>query len=91
MQMSITLDGDALRYDSVIVSETRRQNPLPQPTSCATTLIAMCSFCKSYRFPLQSSVWKDIEALLTEPDLPDLFSVTHGMCEPCATLWLLEV
>ena len=91
MQMNMTRDGDALRYDSVIISETRRQRPLPQPTPSATTLIAMCSFCKAYRFPIASQIWKDIESLFMEPHLPELFSVTHGMCEPCAASWLAEL
>jgi hypothetical protein len=91
MQMSITRDEDALRYDSIIISETRRERPLPQPTPTANTLIAMCSFCKAYRFPIESPLWKDIELLFREPHLPGLFSVTHGMCQPCATLWLLEL
>jgi hypothetical protein len=91
MQLSMARDGDAPRYDSVIISETRRQRPLPQPTPAANTLIAMCSFCKAYRFPIASPIWKDIESLFMEPHLPELFSVTHGMCEPCATSWLVEL
>jgi hypothetical protein len=91
MQMRISPDGDRLRYDSIIVSETRRQRPLPQPTPTADTFIAMCSFCKNYRFPIESPLWKDIESLFTEPNLPDFFSVTHGICQPCLTLLLREL
>jgi hypothetical protein len=91
MQMRIGRDGDALRYDSVIISETRRPRPLPRPAPAADTLVAMCSFCKAYRFPIESPLWKDIESLFVEPNLPNLFSVTHGLCEPCATLWLREL
>ena len=87
MQMRISRDGDALRYDSIIISETRRPRPLPRPTPTADTLVAMCSFCKAYRFPIESPHWKDIESLFVEPNLPELFSVTHGLCEPCASLW----
>jgi hypothetical protein len=91
MQMRIARDGDALLYDSIILRETKRQRPLPQPTPGASTLIAMCSFCKSYRFPIKSPLWKAIDSLFVEPDLPECFSVTHGYCEPCATAWLREL
>jgi hypothetical protein len=87
MQMRITRDGDALRYDSIFLRETRRQRPLPQPTPAASTLIAMCSWCKAYRFPIESPLLKDIESLFLEPNLPDFFSVTHGICDRCASLW----
>ena len=88
MQMSIAKDGDALRYDSTIISVTRRERPLPQPTTAATTLVAMCSFCKDYRFPVKSLRWNDIESLFIEPLLPDRFSVKHGICERCSKSWL---
>ncbi len=87
MQMRIARDGDVLRYDSIITRETRRQHPLPPPTPGANTLVAMCSFCKAYRFPTRSPLWKDIESLFMEPDLTEPFSITHGICEPCAALW----
>jgi hypothetical protein len=87
MRMSLAREGDTLRYDSTIVRETRRQRPLPQPFRAADTLIAMCSVCKMYRFPAQSPLWKDIESLFIEPDLPARFAVTHGMCRQCAALW----
>ena len=90
MEMSISRDGDTLRYDSVIVHETKRQRPLPQPTPAANTLISMCSFCKAYRFPADSKNWKDVDLIFMERNLPERFSVTHGMCESCATRWLRE-
>jgi hypothetical protein len=83
MQMKISRDGGVLRYDSTVISETRRPRPLPWPTPGAQTLIAMCSFCKAYRFPIESRVWKDIESLFSEPNLPDVFSVSHGICGFC--------
>ena len=86
MQMIISRDGDLLRYDSIITRETKRQHPLPQPTPGSNALIAMCSFCKAYRFPTKSPLWKDIESLFTEPDLSEPFSITHGICEPCTGL-----
>jgi hypothetical protein len=84
MHMRMRLDGDALRYDSTIVSETRRERPLPQAAPGAESFISVCSFCKAYRFPNESKDWKDIEGLFTEPGLPEPFAVTHGICEPCA-------
>jgi hypothetical protein len=90
MQMRITRDGNLLRYDSSITSETRRQRPLPPPTPGATTFVAMCSFCKAHRFPTKSPLWQDIETLFLEPDLAEPFWITHGICERCAALWLPE-
>src|SRR5207237_1272840 len=72
MQMKIARDGDELRYDSVVIKETRRERPLPQGTAGAKTLVAMCSFCKRYRFPVESKKWNDIEFLSMVPELPDL-------------------
>jgi len=91
MQMRIGREGNSLRYDSVLISETRRPRPLPRPAPAADTLVAMCSFCKVYRFPIESPLWKDIESLFVEPNLPELFSITHSLCEHCAALWLREL
>jgi len=90
MKMRIARDGNALRYDSTIIGVTRRQRPLPQPTPAAPDLIAMCSFCKAYRFPVESPHWKEIESLFLESHLPTHFSITHGMCERCYKLWSVE-
>jgi hypothetical protein len=86
MQMRISRDGDLLRYDSVIVSEARRPHPLPLPAPAADTLVAMCCFCKAVRFPIESPLWKDLELLFWESNLPAHFSVTHGLCGPCAAI-----
>jgi len=90
MQMKISLDGDAVRYDSTIIRETRRDRALRQAAPGAEILVAMCSFCKSYRFPIETREWKDIEVLFTEPGLSELFAITHGMCENCAALCFLD-
>ena len=90
MRMRISRDGDGLRYDSVIISDIRRPRPLPRPRPAADTLVAMCSVCKTYRFPIKSPLWKDIELLFVEPNLPECFSVTHGLCQPCADLMFRE-
>ncbi len=91
MQMAISREGNALRYDSSTLKETRRQIPLPEPVRDADTLIAVCSFCCAYRFPTQSLLWKDVDELFAEPDFPQVFSVTHGICEPCGSLWLRQL
>jgi hypothetical protein len=87
LRINISLDGDLLRYDSAITAETGRARPLPWPVADAEALVAMCSFCNRYRFPLDSEEWKEFEALFIEPDLPERFAVTHGICGPCAKLW----
>ena len=90
VQMRITPDGDGLRYESTVFRQTSRRNPLPQPAPDAKTFIAMCSFCKAYRFPIESRRWKDIESLFIEPNIAGSFSVTHGICESCASSWLAD-
>lgn len=90
MRMTMTPSGDGIRYDSDVLRETRRKHPLPQPTAGASTIVAMCSFCKAYRFPVESKNWRDIELLFLEPGLPDVFSITHGMCDPCGSAWLRD-
>jgi hypothetical protein len=91
MQMKISLDGDAVRYDSTIIRETRRESALRQAAPGAEILVAMCSFCKSFRFPVESREWKDIELLFSEAGLPEPFAVTHGMCEGCAARCFLDL
>jgi hypothetical protein len=91
MKMRISLEGDDLRYDSIVVGETLRPKPLPESTPGTGTLIAVCSFCNAYRFPAESDWWKDLEELFAEPELPSAFSTTHGICDPCATLWLRQL
>jgi hypothetical protein len=86
MRMRMSLEGGLLRYDSTIIRETRRERPLPRAAAAADILVAMCSFCKGYRFPTESKLWKDIESLFGEPGLPELFALTHGMCEGCAAV-----
>jgi hypothetical protein len=87
IQIRISLDGDLVRYDSAVTAEIRRPRPLPWPVPDAEILVAMCSSCKSYRFPRASQKWKEIDCLFAEPDLPDRFSITHGICPACAELW----
>ncbi len=87
MQMKISRDGNVIRYDSVVLAENRRERPLPWPVPHAATLVAMCSFCKAYRFPVESPLWKDLELIFEERKIPDAFSVTHGLCPACEDLF----
>jgi hypothetical protein len=91
MQMRISPDGGVVRYDSMLLNEIRRRRPLPQPTPSTDILVAMCSFCKAYRFPIESRLWKGIESLFMVLELPDHFSVTHGICDRCLDLCLREL
>lgn len=84
MRMRLAAESSAILYVSSIEKETVRQRALPEPTPGAPTMIAVCSFCKNYRFPVASRAWKDIDALFLEPELPAGFAITHGLCESCA-------
>jgi hypothetical protein len=83
MKMRLSRDDNTIRYESALLREIPRERELPRETPAAETLVAMCSFCQNYRFPVQSAVWKELEGLMLERDLPDRFSFTHGICPLC--------
>jgi hypothetical protein len=87
LRIRLSVDGRTLRYDSSVIAERRRAHPLPWPVEDTDTIIAMCSFCKQYRFPVETENWKELDTLFVEPHLPDRFSVSHGICRPCTKLW----
>lgn len=91
MRMTMRSEDGGVRYDSEVLRETRRDNPVPKTTPGAMTLVAMCSFCKDYRFPVESKKWNSMELLFLEADLPAAFSITHGVCDPCADNWIREI
>jgi hypothetical protein len=83
MRMQISSDAELVRYESAVVRETLRERKIPTETPDAATLVAICSFCKSYRYPIASTDWKELEELLTENDLPVTFRFTHSVCDDC--------
>lgn len=83
MTMRLSKDAGMVRYDSAVVRETWRDGEIPAGTAGAHAFVAMCSFCKKYRFPIATARWKELECLLNERDLPDKFRFTHGICEEC--------
>lgn len=85
MSMNISRNGREVRYDSVLISETSRVPEIRSTTPNATMIVALCSFCKKYRFPLGSTIWKELESLYTEADLSAEFEFTHSICAPCFT------
>jgi len=87
LRLRISRDGDLLRYDSVVTRREERKTALPFPLVGSETFVAMCSFCKKFRFPVRSVEWKDIERLFEESALTAGFSVTHGLCRPCIETW----
>ena len=84
-EMSIELSRDAMmvRYKSVLLSETPRRTPVPEDSPDSSVFVAICSFCKNYRFPLSSNIWRELDELLMEKDLPGHFSLTHSICKGC--------
>jgi hypothetical protein len=83
MSMRLSLDGDMLRYESALLRETPRERALPGSAPSSDVFVAICSFCQDYRFPVFSPLWKELEGLLLENDLPNQFRFTHGVCEKC--------
>jgi hypothetical protein len=87
LRIRICPDGDLLRYNSVVTRQERRNSRLPWPVVGSETLVAMCSLCKRFRFPLEAVEWREIELLFEESALARGFSVTHGMCAICSDIW----
>jgi hypothetical protein len=83
MSMRLSLDDEMLRYESALLREIPRERALPIPAPASEVFVAICSFCQDYRFPISSSLWKELEGLLLESDLPDQFRFTHSVCEKC--------
>ncbi len=90
MSMELSRDVTMVRYKSVLDRETRRKTPFPGDAPGSSTLVVVCSFCKNYRFPVGSKVWKELENLMMEADLPNCFSFTHGVCEDCYRALMTE-
>ena len=82
MLMSMSRDNDFIQYESVVVREVQRNRPAPVPTADAIFFIKLCSSCQRYRFPF-ARVWKDIDELGQEPDLPQQFRYAHTFCHGC--------
>ncbi len=83
MRMRISPDDSLIRYESVVLNETVRPIPVPTPSPKADVFIRICSKCQSYSLVSGSGGWKEIELILSEPELPEQFSFTHTFCEPC--------
>ncbi len=81
--MKLSRDGPTVRYDSVLLRETLRAREIRGATPNAPALVALCSFCQNYRFPVASKMWKEIEHLFNEADLSPEFTFTHGICDTC--------
>lgn len=83
MVMTVRLDDGAFLYESTLIKATPRHAPVDIDYSRASSRIAaMCSFCKRFRYPTGSSVWNPFESILKQ--VPEPFSISHGMCEDCA-------
>jgi hypothetical protein len=83
MSMQLSRDGKLVRYESAVLRETWREREIPWETPQAAAFVAMCSFCKNYRYPLNAEAWKELENLLMENDLPGEFRFTHSICDKC--------
>lgn len=83
MRMSLSRDGNLVRYESVVLSETTRAVPIPHPSAGAQVFVAVCSICKKYQYPQGCDAWKELDLILCEPELPEHFNFSHGLCPEC--------
>ena len=83
MRMQLSRDAGMVRYESVLIRETPHEDEIPLDQPGADVFVAICSFCKDYRFPINSKFWKRLEDLMGETELPSHFSFSHGICEEC--------
>ena len=91
MRMSLSRGGELVRYESVTLKETRRAVPIPSPVPEALMFVSVCSMCKKYRFPRDSTEWKEIELMLSERNFPESFRFSHGLCDECLARCMAEV
>jgi hypothetical protein len=82
MKMNIRmLDGNFL-YKSTVLDEILLQIPIIIDYNLVSSeRVALCSYCKDYRYPLDSDIWKPIDMIYE--GTPEQFSITHGVCPKC--------
>jgi len=82
MRMEIEADGETIRYSSQILRETEISPPAAiDYTAKSGVFVMMCSWCKSFEFPVRSGCWRSLELIYSF--VSDSFQLTHGICPAC--------
>ncbi len=89
MRMTIRFDNSSFLYESVVVKSTPVAHRVEiDYSSKHRNTAAMCSFCKRFRYPIDSPVWNPLNAILE--NVPEPFSISHGVCEECSKIFYPE-
>jgi hypothetical protein len=83
VRMSLTPEGELVRYESIVLRETPRAKEIPAGLPSAEVFVPICSICKRYRYPSGSNEWKELDSMPAEPELPSRFDFTHALCPNC--------
>jgi hypothetical protein len=82
MKMNILMLVGNFLYESTVLDEILFQTPIIIDYDLvASERVALCSYCKDYRYPLDSDIWKPIDMIYE--GTPEQFSITHGVCPEC--------
>lgn len=90
MRMSLCFDNHLVRYESVVLKETQRAVSIPLASPTAALILPICSNCKRYKHPPGSQDWKEIDLILSDPNLPGAFNFSHTFCNVCYARLMLE-
>lgn len=91
MRMSLTPEGELVRYESIVLQETPRVKDIPAVSPSAEVFVPICSICKRYRYPSGSNEWKELDLMPAEPELPSRFHFTHGLCPNCFESMMAQI
>ncbi|HET6488834.1 MAG TPA: hypothetical protein VFG28_03645 [Syntrophales bacterium] len=82
MKMEMKASGERIVYRSTIEKEEPVSPPLSLDyESLGEDFIVLCSLCKDFRYPRESSEWLPIERVLEKA--PAVFAVSHSVCPSC--------
>ena len=82
MKMEMTASGSRVMYRSTVEMEEPVSPPLVLDyEKQGDEIVVMCSLCKDFRYPQESSEWLPLERLLEKA--PEVFAVSHGFCPTC--------
>jgi hypothetical protein len=82
MKMEMKASGSGVRYRSTVEMEEPVSPPLVLDYERqGDEIVVLCSLCKDFRYPRESSEWLPLERLLEKA--PEVFAVSHGFCPTC--------
>ncbi len=82
MKMEMKVSGERIVYRSTIEKEEPVSPPLVLDyDALGEKIVVLCSLCKDFRYPGESSEWHPVERLFET--VPEAFAVSHSVCPSC--------